>query len=102
MKGTIHWVSVRHAHTAEVRFIDRLFKVEDPNKEEGDFKEYINPESLDGITHPYISSPRCVKHSLTSVTSFYVKDTFASTRTAVLIKLFLNRTVSLKTHGQKK
>src|ERR1700761_3001797 len=37
VKGTIHWVSVPHAKTAEVRLYERLFKVEDPSNEEGDF-----------------------------------------------------------------
>ncbi len=46
VKGTIHWVSVPHAKTAEVRLYDRLFKVEDPSSEDGDFKDYINPDSV--------------------------------------------------------
>jgi glutaminyl-tRNA synthetase len=45
VKGTIHWVSMKHALPVEVRQYDRLFKVEDPSGEEGDFKEYINPNS---------------------------------------------------------
>jgi len=48
VKGTIHWVSERHAIKAEVRLYDRLFTVEDPEAHEGkDFKEFINPHSLD-------------------------------------------------------
>src|SRR6476620_7927458 len=46
VKGTLHWVEVTNAITAEVRLYDRLFRVEDPSNEEGDFKEYINPGSL--------------------------------------------------------
>lgn len=53
-KGTIHWVSVAHAATAEVRLYDRLFKVENPASEEGDFKSYINENSLQIIKHVYI------------------------------------------------
>lgn len=49
VKGTIHWVNARDAVKAEVRLYDRLFKVEDPSAEEGDFKEYINPNSLHSI-----------------------------------------------------
>jgi glutaminyl-tRNA synthetase len=37
VKGTIHWVSVKHAKTAEVRTYDRLFTVESPDSEEGGF-----------------------------------------------------------------
>jgi glutaminyl-tRNA synthetase len=48
VKGTIHWVSSNHALKAEVRLYDRLFVVEDPSAdEEKDFKEFLNPHSLD-------------------------------------------------------
>jgi len=47
-KGTIHWVSVKHAFNAEVRLYDRLFSVEDPEGEEGkDFTEFLNLNSLE-------------------------------------------------------
>ncbi len=50
VKGTIHWVSVPHAKTAEVRLYDRLFTEEDMNSIEGDFEDFINPNSLTTIT----------------------------------------------------
>ena len=56
VKGTIHWVSVPHAKTAEVRLYDRLFKVEDPSNEDGDFKDYLNPDSLQIIPKAYIEN----------------------------------------------
>ncbi len=47
VKGTIHWVSARHALRAEVRLYDRLFTVEHPDMDKDrDFKEFINPDSL--------------------------------------------------------
>lgn len=46
VKGTLHWVSVPHAVEAEVRDYDRLFAVENPSAEEGDFRELLNPDSL--------------------------------------------------------
>lgn len=46
VKGTIHWLSIPHARTAEIRLYDRLFKVENPGSEEGDFKDYIHEGSL--------------------------------------------------------
>jgi glutaminyl-tRNA synthetase len=49
-KGTLHWVSVPHAVPVEIRDYDRLFKVENPADEEGDFLDYINPDSLNVIT----------------------------------------------------
>ena len=51
VKGTIHWVSVPHAITAEVRIYDRLFTHENPDGDkEVDFKTYINPNSLQLVT----------------------------------------------------
>lgn len=50
IKGTIHWVSIPHAVEAEVRIYDRLFTHEAPDADkEIDFKEYINPKSLEVI-----------------------------------------------------
>ncbi|MBD5221363.1 MAG: glutamine--tRNA ligase/YqeY domain fusion protein [Bacteroidales bacterium] len=46
VKGTLHWVSVPTAVKAEVRDYDRLFSVENPSAEEGDFRDLLNPESL--------------------------------------------------------
>src|SRR5688572_15189486 len=46
VKGTLHWVSVKHAVTIEIREYDRLFKVEDVGGAEGDFKDLLNPDSL--------------------------------------------------------
>ena len=51
IKGTIHWVSVPHAIKAEVRIYDRLFTHENPDGDKDvDFKQYINPNSLQVIT----------------------------------------------------
>ncbi len=46
VKGTLHWVSVPTATTAEIRDYDRLFTVENPSAEEGDFRDLLNPDSL--------------------------------------------------------
>ncbi|MCF7817861.1 MAG: glutamine--tRNA ligase/YqeY domain fusion protein [Kiritimatiellales bacterium] len=51
VKSTIHWVSAKHAVDAEVRLYERLFTVENPlGDKEKDFKEFLNPESLEVIT----------------------------------------------------
>jgi glutaminyl-tRNA synthetase len=47
--GTIHWVSAGHAVPAEVRLYDRLFLVQDALSEDGDFKAYLNPKSLETL-----------------------------------------------------
>ena len=46
VKGTLHWVSVPTATRAEIRDYDRLFSVENPSAEEGDFRDLLNPDSL--------------------------------------------------------
>ncbi len=46
VKGTLHWVSVPTAVKVEVRDYDRLFSVENPSAEEGDFRDLLNPDSL--------------------------------------------------------
>lgn len=46
VKGTLHWVSVPTAVEVEVRDYDRLFSVENPSAEEGDFRDLLNPDSL--------------------------------------------------------
>ncbi|NNM51569.1 MAG: glutamine--tRNA ligase/YqeY domain fusion protein [Pseudomonadales bacterium] len=46
VKGVIHWVSAEHAMPATVRIYDRLFAVEDPEADGGDFTEHLNPDSL--------------------------------------------------------
>jgi glutaminyl-tRNA synthetase len=53
VKGTLHWVEATQAVRAEVRLYDRLFKVEDPSNEEGDFKDFINSESLQVLPAVY-------------------------------------------------
>jgi glutaminyl-tRNA synthetase len=49
VKGTLHWVSARHAVEAEVRLYDRLFTVPEPDAA-GDFKQLLNPHSLEVLT----------------------------------------------------
>jgi glutaminyl-tRNA synthetase len=51
VKGTIHWVSASHAFEAQVRLYDRLFTVEDPNKEDNGktYLDHLNAESLEVI-----------------------------------------------------
>lgn len=51
VKGTIHWVSASHAFEAQVRLYDRLFTVEDPNKEDDGktYLDHLNAESQEVI-----------------------------------------------------
>jgi glutaminyl-tRNA synthetase len=50
VKGTIHWVSARHAASATVRIYDRLFSAENPDAGEGDFLDHLNPDSLKALS----------------------------------------------------
>ena len=50
VKGTLHWVSVKHAAPAEVRIYDRLFNDEAPDgHKDRDFMEFLNPDSLQTV-----------------------------------------------------
>ena len=95
VKGTIHWVSVAHAKTAEVRLYDRLFTVESPDSEEGDFKEYLNPASIEVIQNAYIE-PYLTTVEAHQPYQFIRKGYFCVDRDSTTDRLVFNRTVSLK------
>lgn len=61
VKGTLHWVSISHAVSAEIRLYDRLFSHEAPDTQEEDFMTFLNPKSLTKTTafvEPNISDVR--------------------------------------------
>ncbi|HYK77101.1 MAG TPA: glutamine--tRNA ligase/YqeY domain fusion protein [Daejeonella sp.] len=95
VKGTIHWVSVPHAKTAEIRLYDRLFQVEDPSSEEGDFKDYINPDSLTVIENAWIE-PDLVNAEKGRGYQFIRKGYFSLDTDSTAEKLVFNRTATLK------
>jgi glutaminyl-tRNA synthetase len=95
VKGTIHWVSAEHALPAEIRLYERLFQVENPSTEEGDFKDYINPGSLKILPKAW------VELSLQTATTanryqFLRKGYFCLDKESTSDKLVFNRTVTLK------
>ena len=95
VKGTIHWVSADYAVNAEVRLYDRLFKAENPAAEEGDFKENINPDSLQVIQNAFIE-PSLLNATLQNRYQFLRKGYFCLDKDATKEKLVFNRTVTLK------
>ncbi|MNI15194.1 Glutamine--tRNA ligase [compost metagenome] len=95
VKGTIHWVSAQHAKTAEIRLYDRLFTSETPDAEEGDFKDYLNPESLTVLPNAYIE-PALADANLESRYQFIRKGYFCLDKDSTADKLVFNRTVTLK------
>jgi glutaminyl-tRNA synthetase len=94
-KGVIHWVSAPHAVKAEVRLYDRLFKVEDPSSEEGDFKDYINPDSLhittNAMVEPSLKDAKPGHYFQFMRKGYFVPDTDSTPEQPVF-----NRTVGLK------
>ncbi len=95
VKGTIHWVSAAHAKTAEVRMYDRLFRVEDPSSEEGNFKDYINPDNMQVLTAVYIE-PALATAQPGDRVQFMRKGYFCVDTDSTAGKLIFNRTVTLK------
>jgi glutaminyl-tRNA synthetase len=95
VKGTLHWVSVKHAITAEVRLYDRLFRVEDPSSEEGDFKDYINPDSLTVVKAVY-AEPALKNAKFDEAYQFIRKGYFVLDKDSSTSGMVFNRTVGLK------
>lgn len=94
VKGTIHWVSVAHAVTAEVRLYDRLFHVENVGEMEGDFKEYLNPDSLQVLSTVY-AEPAIKSAILDERFQFLRKGYFTLDPDSTQEKIVFNRTVTL-------
>jgi glutaminyl-tRNA synthetase len=95
VKGTLHWVSVKHAITTEIRLYDRLFKTEDPSGEEGDFKDYINPDSLQVIKAVY-AEPSLKNAKFDDRYQFLRKGYFTLDKDSSTSGMVFNRTVTLK------
>ncbi len=95
VKGTIHWVSIKHAITAEIRLYDRLFTHENPDGDkEVDFKEYINPNSLEVITgylEPSLATAKEGERFQFQRLGYYCVDKDSSAQ-----KLVFNKTVGLR------
>lgn len=94
VKGTLHWVNAKDAVEIEVREYDRLFRVENPASEEGDFKDYINPESLKivvGHAEPSIKEAKGEERF-----QFLRKGYYCLDKDSAGDKFIFNRTVTLK------
>ncbi|HEY4107721.1 glutamine--tRNA ligase/YqeY domain fusion protein [Puia sp.] len=95
VQATIHWVSIPHAITAEVRLYDRLFGVEDPANEERDFKEYINPDSLQVLPGAF-AEPALREAKFDEHYQFLRKGYFYLDRDNSEDRLIFNRTTTLR------
>lgn len=99
VKGTLHWVSVPHAARVEVRLYDRLFRVEDPSSEEGDFLDYINPDSLQVVEA--FAEPELMKAHAGERYQFLRKGYFYPDKDSAPGKFIFNRTATLRDNWAK-
>jgi glutaminyl-tRNA synthetase len=95
VQGTLHWVDAASAVPVEIREYDRLFRVEDPSSEEGDFKSYINPDSL-RIISGALAEPAVASAGINNRFQFLRKGYFCPDKESQEGKLIFNRTVTLK------
>ena len=95
VKGTLHWVSVKTAVSVEIREYDRLFKVEDPMKAEGEFIDHINPDSLRIVQHA-VAEPELAKARFEERYQFLRKGYFTLDKDSSPSQMIFNRTVTLK------
>jgi len=95
VKGTLHWVSIKHAVEAEVRVYDRLFNDENPDgHKDRDFMEFVNPDSLNKITGYLEPSLKEVKPG--DRFQFQRLGYFNVDLDSTVEKLVFNRTVTLR------
>jgi glutaminyl-tRNA synthetase len=94
VKGVIHWASASHAIPIEARLYDRLFKVENLGDAEGDFKDYLNPDSLHVETA--YAEPALKDAQMGESFQFMRKGYFTKDPDSTKDKLVFNRTVTLR------
>lgn len=95
VKGTLHWVSAKHAIPVTLKEYDRLFKVEDVADQEGDFKDYVNQDSLKVINTAF-AEPALANDPLDARFQFLRKGYFYKDHDSAKGNLIFNRTVTLK------
>ena len=96
VKGTLHWLSVAHCLSCEVRLYDRLFSVENPAADERDFRELLNPQSLQILSNCYVE-PFAVQNATGNrYLQFQRTGYFTQDKHSTPSHLIFNRTVGLK------
>ncbi len=96
VRGTLHWVSARHALTAELRLYDYLFSKADPYEvpEGGDFTDNINPESLQVLSDAKLE-PSLKDAGVYEPFQFMRQGYFCADADSAPGALIFNRTISL-------
>ncbi len=102
VKGTLHWVSAKHAVDVDVRLYDRLFSDETPDgHKDKDFTEFINPESLSVLKN--CKSESFIKNAVPGDRfQFERKGYFCVDKDSSKDKIIINRTVALRDSRSKK
>ena len=95
VKGVIHWLDANTAKKAEVRLYERLFTVEDPTTEEGDFMDFINKESLTIVKDAWVE-PALLDATMDDKFQFLRLGYFCMDKKSTPDQIIFNRTVGLK------
>ena len=99
VKGTLHWVSKKHAVPVEIREYDRLFMTPVPGGEDGDFLKDLNPKSLN-VTTGY-AEPSLAKAIPGQRYQFQRKGYFVVDSESTEEKTIFNKTVALRDTWKK-
>ncbi len=100
VKATLHWLSRNHCVPAEVRLYDRLFMVENPSADERDFRELLNPESLEVRQNCYVEK-YLIEFKPLDYLQFQRLGYFTLDKDSTADHLVFNRTVGLKDNWGK-
>ncbi|MFY0607885.1 MAG: glutamine--tRNA ligase/YqeY domain fusion protein [Cyclobacteriaceae bacterium] len=95
VKGTLGWVSAKHAVKAEIRLYDRLFKTENLNDIDDDFKNHLNPDSLEVNTKAVLEGS-LKDAKVDDVVQFERVGYFRVDEDSTEDKLVFNRTITLR------
>ncbi|MBR06165.1 MAG: glutamine--tRNA ligase [Rickettsiales bacterium] len=100
VKGTLGWVSVKHAVNAEIRLYDRLFRTENLNDIEDDFKNHLNPDSLEVNTKAVLEGSLATAQVGDTV-QFERVGYFRVDEDTTADQLVFNRTITLRDNWEK-
>jgi glutaminyl-tRNA synthetase len=102
VKGVIHWVPAAESIAVAVRLYDKLFDHESPDAAEGDYRDNINPQSLQVLTgcraEPALATAQAEDRFQFEREGYFCADRFDSKPGA----LVFNQTIGLRDTWAKK